>query len=183
MKNALIVLIIVLLFTGCEQDKTAFEYEQEVYGNILEYLGEGEEKQWVVLLTSVTENRISAISGDNRKEDVEAYQAYKEKNKERKLLPITDSWKKNVKILTDNEYKDIFKYKTLELGWEKYYKKYPKSNGIIGFSRVGFNTNYNEAFVYVEYLCGALCGRGFHARLHLGVLGWEVKVFEQLWVS
>jgi len=44
--------------------------------------------------------------------------------------------------------------------WQAFYKKYPKSPGLVTFSNVGFNPEMNYALVNVGYSCGGLCGRG-----------------------
>ena len=44
--------------------------------------------------------------------------------------------------------------------WQAFYKKYPKSPGLVTFSNVGFNSEMTYALVDVGYSCGGLCGRG-----------------------
>lgn len=68
-------------------------------------------------------------------------------------------------------------------GWEEFYKKYPKSSGLIFFSRVGFNAQHNEAFVYVGHTCGGLCGSGGYVSLKKLGAGWAIQKSEGVWVS
>jgi hypothetical protein len=68
-------------------------------------------------------------------------------------------------------------------GWEEFYKKYPKSSGLIFFSRVGFNSQHNEAFVYVGHTCGGLCGSGGYVSLKKLGAGWAIQKSEGVWVS
>lgn len=48
-------------------------------------------------------------------------------------------------------------------GWDQYYRRYPKSGGLIELSAVGFNVDKTVAVVYMGHGCGDLCGGGsFH---------------------
>jgi hypothetical protein len=72
------------------------------------------------------------------------------------------------------------------MGWEGFYKKYPKSAGFWQFSRPGYNFTRDEALLYVGHSCGGLCGTG-----HLDLLSqqneqngqWTVKNRMMLWIS
>jgi hypothetical protein len=44
--------------------------------------------------------------------------------------------------------------------WQAFYKKYPKSSGLVTFSNVGFNHEMTYALVDVSHSCGGLCGSG-----------------------
>jgi hypothetical protein len=68
-------------------------------------------------------------------------------------------------------------------GWEEFYKKYPKSSGLIFFSRVGFNSHHDEAFVYVGHTCGGLCGSGGYVSLKKHRTTWVVQKSEGVWES
>lgn len=67
--------------------------------------------------------------------------------------------------------------------WEKFYRKYPNSPGIVFFSRVGFNDRYDQAFVYVGRSCGGLCGAGEYVLLNKVNGRWVVKNEQELWIS
>ena len=43
---------------------------------------------------------------------------------------------------------------------DSFYKKYPDARGIIRLSKVGFNEDGTEAFVFAEFICFSLCGGG-----------------------
>ena len=68
-------------------------------------------------------------------------------------------------------------------GWEKFYKRFPDSGGIVGVSRVGFNLETNQALVYVEHGCGDLCGTGHYMLLDKGESGWKVAKRYMSWIS
>lgn len=68
-------------------------------------------------------------------------------------------------------------------GWNKFYKKYPEANGIITFSRVGFNKERTQALVYVGIGCGGLCGDGSFMFLEKINGKWSIRGNKNLWVS
>jgi hypothetical protein len=76
--------------------------------------------------------------------------------------------------LPDGEFDDF---------WDRFYKKYPNSPGIVYFSNVGFNDKYDQAFVYVGRSCGGLCGSGEYVLLKKVNRSWEIVDEEELWVS
>lgn len=67
--------------------------------------------------------------------------------------------------------------------WERFYKKYPKSFGLMYFSKVGFNDRHDQAFVYVGRSCGGLCGAGKYVLLNKVNGEWVVTDEQGLWVS
>jgi hypothetical protein len=87
----------------------------------------------------------------------------------------------NYRLVSAEEIKGYFDERGR--GWEAFYKKYPKSSGLIVFSRVGFNAQHNEAFVYVGHSCGGLCGSGGYVSLKKLGAGWVIQKSEGVWVS
>ena len=87
----------------------------------------------------------------------------------------------NYRLVSAEEIKGYF-YEVGK-GWGEFYKKYPKSSGLIFFSRVGFNSQHNEAFVYVGHTCGGLCGSGGYVSLKKLGAGWAIQKSEGVWVS
>lgn len=67
--------------------------------------------------------------------------------------------------------------------WERFYKKYPHSPGLVFFSKVGFNDRHEQAFVYVGRSCGGLCGGGEYVLLNKVNGEWVVRNEQSLWVS
>ena len=49
--------------------------------------------------------------------------------------------------------------------WEEYYRKFPRSRGLIAFSRPGFDAERKYALVYFHVACGSLCGERGYALL------------------
>jgi hypothetical protein len=68
-------------------------------------------------------------------------------------------------------------------GWEVFYKRYPGSLGLVSFSKVGFNSRHDQAFVYVARTCHWLCGNGEYIVLNKEDGRWTVKVVQEIWES
>jgi len=68
-------------------------------------------------------------------------------------------------------------------GWEAFYNRYPGSLGLVSFSKVGFNSRHDQAFVYVATTCHWLCGNGEYIVLNNEGGRWMVKVVQEIWES
>src|SRR5947209_3600747 len=60
-------------------------------------------------------------------------------------------------------------------GWVAFYKKYPKAQGILTISRVGFNPEMNQALVYVGNQSGPKTGAGYYVLLARENGTWTIK--------
>lgn len=120
-----------------------------------------------------------------------AFEDYKLKNKEASKLNQANSLKlkksfdlQNKYILiNDGELKSIYKGESPKDFWEAFYQKYPKSGGYVSFSQVGFNTEKNHAFVYMQFYCGNLCGDGNYLLLKKENGKWKETKRAMLWTS
>jgi len=63
------------------------------------------------------------------------------------------------------------------------YEKHPNARGIIRLSKVGFNKDRTEAFVFIEFRCEPFCGRGDNVLLEKPVGVWKVKEVFVGWKS
>lgn len=68
-------------------------------------------------------------------------------------------------------------------GWRGFYSKYPRSTGLLFFSRVGFNPEHNQAFLYAGQSCGGLCGFGSYVLLTKQGGQWAIEQEQWLWES
>ena len=68
-------------------------------------------------------------------------------------------------------------------GWEAFYQRYPGSLGLVSFSKVGFNSTHDQAFVYVAQTCQSTCGEGEYVLLNKDSGRWIVTVVEGIWES
>jgi hypothetical protein len=83
------------------------------------------------------------------------------------------------KIITQEELDKVFKGGH----WEDFYKKYPQAGGVWTFSRPGYNSERNEAVLYVGHACGSLCGTGHLYFLVKRNDQWTVQNRLMLWIS
>ena len=58
--------------------------------------------------------------------------------------------------------------------WGRYYEKYPNSTGLLRLSRVGFNSDGNQAAFYISNSCGGLCGGGYFVIMEKVNSSWKV---------
>lgn len=68
-------------------------------------------------------------------------------------------------------------------GWDRFYRKYPDSPGIISLSNVGFNAAMDQALVAPSNGCGGLCGAGYYVLLSKRDGVWRVQSKSMTWVS
>jgi hypothetical protein len=86
-------------------------------------------------------------------------------------------------FITDEEVDSYFKSPQKKDGWESFYKKYPKSGGMLSFSRVGFNAKRDQALVYSANSCGWLCGAGFYNLFQKKDGKWVLALSYMAWIS
>ena len=68
-------------------------------------------------------------------------------------------------------------------GWASFRKKYPSANGLLTFSRVGFNKAHTQALVYVGWSCDFTCGNGGYVLLQKHGNKWSLKSVGGGWLS
>jgi hypothetical protein len=68
-------------------------------------------------------------------------------------------------------------------GWDKFYRQFPNSLGIISFSRAGLNSKGDQALVYMARGCGGSCGSGNYLLLVKKNGEWIVQQKFMVWVS
>jgi len=67
--------------------------------------------------------------------------------------------------------------------WPAYYKRFPGSQGLLTFSRVGFNTDGTQAFFYYSNMCDGLCGTGEYVIMEKHDGRWAIQQVIEMWVS
>lgn len=70
-----------------------------------------------------------------------------------------------------------------QTAWRRYFKVYPGSQGLLAFSRAGFNSALDQALVYYQNQKGLEDGAGYVALMSRDAGGWVVKKQLQLWIS
>jgi hypothetical protein len=68
-------------------------------------------------------------------------------------------------------------------GWNEFYQIYPFSQGIMTLSRVGFNSEMNQALVYVGNQAEYLGGAGYYVLLVKEAGVWVIHAEIMAWIS
>ncbi|HZS27208.1 MAG TPA: hypothetical protein VFB76_08245 [Candidatus Angelobacter sp.] len=68
-------------------------------------------------------------------------------------------------------------------GWHDFHAGHPEAVGFLLFSRPGYNSQKNEALLYVGSFCGWLCGSGHMYFLTKENGKWSVKNKLMLWIA
>jgi hypothetical protein len=84
-------------------------------------------------------------------------------------------------LLTRSQFNEIFDVNTS--GWDVFYTRYPNSPGLTSVSRVGFNTDFTQALVYIGTQSHWLAGSGFYVLLEKTGDGWQVEQHVMTWIS
>jgi hypothetical protein len=164
--------------------------EYDVYSSLLKPFAEKnfkkvylvrEETSVGISLSESVDTKMSFIKEHFPKIEPVILDSFRQKNQQRYKLEDKFSKNTNTRILTDAEAGEIFS--DPKLGWDKFYLKYPESNGIFDFSRVGFNLNKTQAFLCIGRLAGPRAGRGDYLLLSKERGVWMVKQSSMSWIS
>jgi hypothetical protein len=68
-------------------------------------------------------------------------------------------------------------------GLDESHRLYPKSQGFMTLSRIGFNPKKSQALLYIGNLCGGLCGSGQFFLLAKEGKSWKIQNVATVWVS
>jgi hypothetical protein len=68
-------------------------------------------------------------------------------------------------------------------GWQVFYDRYPNAAGILSFSRVGFNTRFDQALVYLGIQSQYSNGSGHYYLLQKENGAWTIDQSVQTWIS
>ena len=95
---------------------------------------------------------------------------------------LNDSFDCNaiIKLLSEEKVREIFRG---TFGWSEFYVRYPFSQGIMTLSRVGFNSEMNQALVYYGNSKGSLSGAGYYLLLTRINGVWVVQDEILVWIS
>ena len=72
---------------------------------------------------------------------------------------------------------------TCEAHWKRFYRAYPTAKGYMIFTRVGFNPEKTQAFVYVDYWSNCRKGEGQFYFLERDGESWKVSRTQTMWAS
>jgi hypothetical protein len=68
-------------------------------------------------------------------------------------------------------------------GWEIFYNRYPQAPGLTTLSRIGFNTSFDQALVYIGTQSNWLAGAGYYILLKKVNQTWAIDQQVMIWVS
>ena len=84
-------------------------------------------------------------------------------------------------VLLSKTDKDKIFNRELQASWQRFHTAYPGSQGLLTFSRVGFNSTMDQALVYFENGNGGMDAAGNMVLLEKEQGGWVVKRQLLLW--
>ena len=157
--------------------------EYQVYSAVLEYLitdffAYFDIQQFVIKNTTIFEiaggsivDSLDYVSENIPVIDLPTMQDFREKNEEIYCLKSELTVEADYVIKSDNE-----------LG-EDSSDLFISSYVLVSFSRVGFNSDRDQALVYFEYYCGFLCGAGFYVYLVIEGDDWIIEDMVRIWIS
>ena len=129
---------------------------------------------------NLTEQQIFERERTEMSVELATIRNYVGKNKYRSELFLEDLGIPN-ELMSEDEIGGLFGAKGG--GWEAFYKQYSGSLGLVHFSKVGFNSRHDQAFVYVATACQSTCGYGEYVLLNKENQKWIVKVLHMIWES
>lgn len=171
--------------------------EYQVYNTLLNTTYYGKDQGRFVISLETSSSRKSAFIGIRtgitfsgaKRPDVESETSanFDAQNQDTFELANRFALKIPYSLVNFEELKSIFPLeegKTLDMEcWNRFYKKYPKSHGIIGFSRVGFNSKKTQALVYAANQSNFVGGSGRFFVLSKQTGHWEVREEVVVWLS
>ncbi|MGB7061835.1 MAG: hypothetical protein WBF13_05715 [Candidatus Zixiibacteriota bacterium] len=105
-------------------------------------------------------------------------------NKRRYLLADRFELEVQILLISGTEHADIFRKEvSINDRWREFYARYPDSPGQIAFSRVGFNRDMNQAFLYAANASHWLVGAGYLVLLTKEDNAWKILRKRLVWVS
>jgi hypothetical protein len=90
---------------------------------------------------------------------------------------------KEVSLVSNEEINYIFNTTDINSGWEKFYRRFPNSPGIISLSRIGYNTGKTQALVQMGIMYASLGGDGLMIYLRIENNKWKIIRTIPTWVS
>ena len=82
-------------------------------------------------------------------------------------------------LLSNEEARKIFQEGG---GWKEFYMRYPISQGIMDLSRVGFNSEMNQALVYLANVAEDSIGSGYYVLLRKENNVWIIQCWISQWI-
>ena len=185
-----ISLAIAVSFTGCNKDEFSLDIlddlDYKIYSLILderfsniEFTVRQETTPWIEInLNGIFERLLSDADADTS-----VFIDYISKNE---TIHYLDSNKFEVagKVVILISAEELEEYFDDWFHWDWFYDKYPDSNGLIVFTRIGYNSDKSQAVVGLERAPGGHGGEGYFVYLAKNDNNeWEIIEWTQIWIS
>ncbi|MFB9993410.1 hypothetical protein ACFFLM_15695 [Deinococcus oregonensis] len=87
-------------------------------------------------------------------------------------------------VLSEDDYADVFdRQNGIPAAWQRFHERYPDRGGLVGVSRVGFDTERLRALVQASRTSGGLSGYGLEFHLSFTGEGWAITRGKMAWIS
>jgi hypothetical protein len=127
-----------------------------------------------------TVDRLYGISGIDSAA-ISDYQARNQQPHSLKLL--TGAGLRVPVVLVTSESLRVLPGDDPEKYWDRFYRRFPHSDGSISLSAIGYNAKGDAALLMVSHGCGALCGSGSIVVVRRDDGRWHVVSNTNLWMS
>ena len=189
-----LLLVSTVFIAGCAGNKTAptsaIAEEYAVYEAVIESLHLTEGIELIAIKNRTATDVSPGESLDSEVEyireelgtaiELETLDDYRAKNRRSHQLDADLSLDVPYVLLSEAELAEIFEQGG---GWNQFYKVYPNSQGIMTLSRVGFNTQIDQALVYVGNRSDDKVGEGYYVLLTKKGGVWTVDNVVMAWIS
>ena len=196
----LLFLIVCLILVSCSDGNNNLEpfvitseAEYAVYRAVIEEIYIHDERKLIVIKnqTSFNPNYIIGAfeSPDILSVSAETLDSFQKRNQQPqaidcKQLALSVPCKVLDKKALDEIFTDEDEQSTaISDNWDRFYEEYSGAGGIAEVSKVGFNTEGNEALIYVGRQVYDLAGAGFHVLLVRKDGTWIIHSKEMTWIS
>jgi hypothetical protein len=202
-KTVIIFFFVVSLLTNCSKNKDSVELsyklesadnldqnEYQIYSLILNKMFPTSNVLVVEQKTSMNksysygETYYASLKAENKSIDPAIFTDFVNRNDtvynlESKFMGLT----KSVILISSEEIRTIFDSQDINNNWNQFYKKYPKANGTIKFTRVGFNSNKSQGIVELGHYYASLGADGYLVYLVKEKDTWKIVKIIITWVS
>jgi hypothetical protein len=192
----LLLLSFALLVAGCSAKQTSLSTppadqvdveEQSVYAFLLPKMYRNSD--YVIMATTATD--ISGVDNTSQTLDYvlknmhgvapETVSSFRTRNDAAYPIRPDMDLGSHYTLLSQTERNRIFGQN--QSGWEVFYNLYPQAPGITTLSRIGFNTTYDQALVYIGTQSNWLAGAGYYVLLRKGNGVWSIDQQVMVWIS
>ncbi|NCN39355.1 MAG: hypothetical protein COY38_04110 [Candidatus Aenigmarchaeota archaeon CG_4_10_14_0_8_um_filter_37_24] len=187
----LIILAIGLIVLNSKNSIPVEEIENEeytIYSSLIDGMYATDQVDLIVIMDHASlggheslDQTLNYVSQQIPEIEKDTLDDYKIKNTQNYPLENSFNIKAKVILISQVDFDRIFR-PDID-GWEQFYKIYPKSQGIMTLSRVGFNKEKDQALVYAGNQAHYLAGRGYYVLLTKENDIWGIKKDVMTWIS